>query len=59
MIKEKIIETVGKKMNKNLPMWYQGKVIELAGFFVKQLKEENVPINNVSFEHEELEVMVR
>lgn len=59
MIKEKIIETVGKKMNKNLPMWYQAKVIKLAGFFVKKLKEENVPINNVSFEHEELEVMVK
>lgn len=59
MIKEKIIEKMGRKMNKNLPLWYQGKVIELAGFFVKKLKEENVPINNTAFEHKELEVMVK
>ena len=59
MIKEKIIEKIGRKMNKNLPIWYQGKVIELAGFFAKKLKEENVPINNMTFEHKELEVMVQ
>jgi len=59
MIKEKIIEKMGRKMNKNLSLWYQGKVIELAGFFVKKLKEENVPINNMAFEHKELEVMVK
>ncbi len=59
MIEEKIIEKIGRKMNKNLPIWYQGKVIELAGFFVKKLKEENIPINNAVFEHRELEVMVK
>ena len=59
MIKEKIVEKTGGKMNKNLPIWYQGKVIELAGFFVRKLKEENVPINNAAFEHKELEVMVK
>ena len=59
MIKEKVIEKMGRKINKDLPIWYQGKVIELAEFFVKKLKEENVPINNAAFEHEELEVLVK
>ena len=59
MIKEKIIEKTGRKINKNIPLWYQGKVVELAGFFVKKLKEENIPINNAALEHKELEVMVK
>jgi hypothetical protein len=59
MIKEKIIEKISRKMNKNLPLWYQDKVIELAGFFVKKLKEENIPINNAALEHKELEVMIK
>ncbi|UCB57567.1 MAG: hypothetical protein JSV30_03000 [Candidatus Omnitrophota bacterium] len=60
MLKERIIEITGRRKNKDLPFWYKDKVLELSGFLLKKLKEENMPVesNNV-FESQKLEVILK
>ncbi len=42
MIREKIVETFKKGKNKDLPEWYEGKVLELADYFLKHAKIESI-----------------
>ena len=60
MFKERIIESTSKKMNKDLLLWYKGKVLELSGFLLRKAKEENVPVkSNNAFESRKLEVILK
>jgi hypothetical protein len=60
MFKEKIVERIGKKTNKDFFPWYQDKVLELASFFIKNTKEESIPVENDKFfEPYKLEVIAR
>ena len=56
----KIIEKISRKTNEDSSIWYQGKVLELAIFLLKEAKKENIPVKNTkSFEPYKLEVAVR
>ncbi|MFH1504946.1 MAG: hypothetical protein ABIH08_06150 [Candidatus Omnitrophota bacterium] len=56
----KIIEKISRKTNKDSSLWYQDKVLELAGFLLKEVKKENIPVKNTKpFEPCKLEVAVR
>ena len=35
----KIIEKISRKTNKDSSLWYQDKVLELAGFLLKEAKK--------------------
>ena len=60
MIKDEIIETTGKKVNKNLSVWYQSKVLELADLLLRKVEKESIQVkSNRSFEPYELEVITK
>lgn len=60
MLEEKIVESIGKRRNKDLPFWYKDKILELSSFLLKKAKEENVPVkSNNTFESRKLEVILK
>lgn len=60
MLKEKIIESIGKKASKDLPFWYKERVLKLSSFLLKKIKEENMPIKSSNiFESRKLEVILK
>jgi len=60
MLKEKIVKSIGKRANKDLSLWYKGKVLELSGFLLKKAKEEGILVeSNKSFESRRLEVVLK
>ncbi len=59
MLKEKIIESIGKRTNKEFSFWYKSKILELSGFLLKKAKEDvKIKSNNFS-ESRKLEVILK
>ena len=51
---------MGKKVNKNLSVWYQSKVLELADLLLRKVEKESIQVkSNRSFEPYELEVITK
>lgn len=57
---ERIIESIGKKVNSDIKGWYQAKVNEIAHFIVRKIKEDTAALKKIeSHKQEELEVLVK
>ena len=57
---ERIIESIGKKVNSDIKGWYQVKVSEMAHFIVRKIKEDTATLKKIeSHKQEELEVLVK
>lgn len=57
---ERIIESIGRKINNDIQGWYQTKVNEMAHFIVRKIKEDTAALKRIeSNKQEELEVLVK
>lgn len=57
---ERIVERIGRKINKDIQEWYQAKVGEMAHFIVRKIKEDTAALKKIeSHKQEELEVLVK
>ena len=57
---ERIIESIGKKVNSDIKGWYQARVNEIAHFIVRKIKEDTAALKKIEYhKQEELEVLVK
>lgn len=57
---ERIIERIGKEINKDVQEWYQAKVNEMTHFIVKKIKEDTAALKKIeSNKYKELEVSLK
>ena len=57
---ERIIERIGKEINKDAQEWYQVKVSEMTHFIVKKIKEDTAALKKIeSNKYKELEVSLK
>jgi hypothetical protein len=59
-MRDRIIESVNGRANKDAEDWYQTKVSEMACFLVRRIREDNAALKTIeSVKCERLEVIVK